>query len=206
MKFVAQRPAAGVFGLEHNLHRLDRDREAGRIMKPTSPLENFGALVAFVIVVALVPLELAGQTTARTAIEPFEPQPAAEKAISVLKSPYCPGLMLEVCSAYASALLRDSLQNMAEEGWSADSLVDWVLLTHGDSLLALPRASGRGLVAWVVPPAAILFGLGMVALFLRAVMARSVAVAGGSENLSEEEEAALKDALRELDVGEEPIF
>ncbi len=175
-------------------------------MKPSSPLENFGALVAFVIVVAMVPLELAGQTTARTAIEPFEPQPAAEKAISVLKSPYCPGLMLEVCSSYSGALLRDSLQTMAEEGWSTDSLVTWVLANHGDSLLALPRASGRGLVAWVVPPAAILFGLGMVALFLRAVMARSVAVAGGSENLSEEEEAALKDALRELDAGEEPIF
>ncbi|MEE8148365.1 MAG: hypothetical protein V3T24_12215, partial [Longimicrobiales bacterium] len=62
------------------------------------------------------------------------------------------------------------------------------------------------LVAWVVPPAAILFGLGMVALFLRAVMARSVAVEGGSESLSEEEEAALRDALRKLDAGEEPIF
>ncbi len=175
-------------------------------MKTTSPLENFGALVTFVMLVALIPLELAGQTTARTAIEAYVPQPEAEKAISVLKSPYCPGLMLEVCSSYTGALLRDSIQTMAEEGWSADSLVAWVLANHGDSLLALPRASGRGLVAWVVPPAAILFGLGMVALFLRAVMARSVAVAGGSGSLSEEEEAALRDALRELDAGEEPIF
>ncbi len=175
-------------------------------MKRSSPLEKSSALIALVILAALVPVGLAGQTTARTAVEAFVPQPAAERAISVLKSPYCPGLMLEVCSAYASALLRDSLQDMAEEGWSADSLVDWVLETHGDSLLALPRASGRGLVAWVVPPAAILFGLGMVTLFLRAVMARRVAVAGESENLSEEEEAALQDALRKLDAAEEPIF
>ena len=175
-------------------------------MKPSSSLEKSGALMTFVISVALVPVGLAGQTTARTAVEAYVPQPAAEEAISVLKSPYCPGLMLEVCSSYTGALLRDSLQTMAEEGWSADSLVAWVLANHGDSLLALPRASGRGLVAWVVPPAAILFGLGMVALFLRAVMARSVAVEGGSESLSEEEEAALRDALRKLHAGEEPIF
>ncbi len=175
-------------------------------MKPSSSLEKSGALMAFVFLVASVPLGLAGQTTARTAIEAYVPQPEAVKAISVLKSPYCPGLMLEVCSSYTGALLRDSLQTMAEEGWSADSLVAWVLANHGDSLLALPPASGRGLVAWVVPPAAILFGLGMVALFLRAVMARSVAVAGGSGSLSEEEEAALRDALRELDAVEEPIF
>lgn len=175
-------------------------------MNPRSPLERFGALYAVVVLTVLVPVGLAAQTTARTATEPFVPQPAAEEAISVLKSPYCPGLMLEVCSSYRGALLRDSLQTMAEEGWSADSLVAWVLATHGDSLLALPRVSGRGLVAWVVPPAAILFGLVVVALFLRAVMARSVAVAGGSEHLSEEEEAALQDALRKLDASEEPIF
>lgn len=175
-------------------------------MKPSRSLEKSGAIMAFVVLAALAPVGLAGQTTARTAIEAYVPQPAAKEAISVLKSPYCPGLMLEVCSSYTGALLRDSLQTMAEEGWSADSLVAWVLANHGDSLLALPRASGRGLVAWVVPPAAILFGLAIVALFLRAVMARSVAVEGGSVSLSEEEEAALQDALRELDAGEEPIF
>ena len=119
-------------------------------MKPSSPVETSGALLAFAILAALAPVGLAGQTTARTATEAYVPQPAAEEAISVLKSPYCPGLMLEVCSSYTGALLRDSLQTMAEEGWSADSLVAWVLANHGDSLLALPRASGRGLVAWVV--------------------------------------------------------
>jgi cytochrome c-type biogenesis protein CcmH/NrfF len=175
-------------------------------MNPSSPVERIDALFAFVILAALVPVGLTAQTTARTATEPFVPQPAAEEAISVLKSPYCPGLMLEVCSSYRGALLRDSLQTMAEEGWSADSLVAWVLANHGDSLLALPRVAGRGLVAWVVPPAAVLFGLGAVALFLRAVMARGVAVEGGSEDLSEEEEAALRDALRKLDADEEPIF
>ena len=175
-------------------------------MRPSSSLETSRALMAFVIFAALVPVGLVGKTTARTAIEAYVPQPAAEKAISVLKSPYCPGLMLEVCSSYGGALLRDSLQTMAEEGWTKDELVEWVLANHGDSLLALPRASGRGLVAWVVPPVAILFGLAMVVLFLRAVMARSVAVEGGSEKLSEEEGAALQDALRELDAAEEPIF
>ncbi len=179
-------------------------------MNSSRSLRQSGAVArtaaALIVLAGLVPAGLAAQTTARTAIEAYEPHPESEKAISVLKSPYCPGLMLEVCTSYGGALLRDSLQTMAEEGWSADSLVTWMLARHGDTLLALPPMSGRGLVAWAGPPAALALGLGLVALFLRAVMARRVAVAGASEELSEQDEAALKEALRELDESEEPVF
>ena len=154
----------------------------------------------------LVPVGLAGQTTARTALEAFEPHPEADNAISVLKSPYCPGFMLEVCTSYTAAVLRDSIHTMANEGWSSDSLVAWVLENHGDTLLALPPMSGRGLIAWVGPPGAIALGFGLVVLFLRTVMSRRVAVEGVSEDLSDEEEAALQDALQKLDAAEEPIF
>ncbi len=179
-------------------------------MNPSRSLRQSGAAArtaaALIVLAGFVPVVLAAQTTARTAIEAYEPHPEAKKAISVLKSPYCPGLMLEVCSSYPGALLRDSLQTMAEEGWSADSLVAWTLARHGDTLLALPPVSGRGLVAWAGPPIAFALGLGLVALFLRAVMARRVAVAGASEELSEQDEAALQEALRELDESEEPVF
>ena len=68
---------------------------------------------------------------------------AAQEAMDQLKSPYCPGLMLEVCPSPGGAALRDSLNMLAEDGWSSDQLVDWVLANHGNEWLALPRAEGR---------------------------------------------------------------
>ena len=60
--------------------------------------------------------------------------------------------MLQVCSSYSGAALRDSIQAMAREGWTTEELVDWVLANHGEEYLAYPEASGTGLLAWLVPP------------------------------------------------------
>lgn len=137
---------------------------------------------------------------------PVEPHPVADEAIGRLKSPYCPGLMLEVCTSYQGALLRDSLQAMAREVGSTDDLVNWVLSRHGEEYLAYPRASGRGLLAWLVPPGALLLGFGVVIVALRYMRdpTRDGAVPEGE--LSAEDETRLRDALREMDAAEEPIF
>ena len=133
--------------------------------------------------------------------------PEAKEAIESLKSPYCPGLMLEVCTSSQGAALRDSLQTMAEEGGTADELISWVLGNHGEVYLALPRAEGRGLLAWVIPPAVFILGLLLVIGTLR-VMKRA---AGPEEerkaaDLSSEEEVRLESALKQLEEEEEPVF
>ena len=89
---------------------------------------------------------------------PFQPHPEGAEAISRLYSPYCPGFMLEVCTAQQSALLRDSIHALAYEGWASDELVDWMLANHGEEYLAEPEGQGRGLLAWIFPPAALLAG------------------------------------------------
>ena len=137
---------------------------------------------------------------------PAEPHPIADEAIARLKSPYCPGLMLEVCTSYQGALLRDSLQTMAREGGSVNDLVDWVLSRHGEEYLAYPRASGRGLIAWIVPPGALLLGVVIVIVALRYMRDPSRDGAEPERELSEEEEVTLRKALREMDAAEEPIF
>ena len=137
---------------------------------------------------------------------PVEPHPVADEAISRLKSPYCPGLMLEVCTSYQGSLLRDSLQAMAREGSTTDELVDWVLGRHGEEYLAYPRASGRGLLAWLVPPGALLLGMLAVIVALRYMRDSNPVPEVVNSALSPEEEERLKDALREMDAAEEPIF
>ncbi|MFO8175522.1 MAG: hypothetical protein R6T96_14640, partial [Longimicrobiales bacterium] len=68
--------------------------------------------------------------------EPVQPHPDGEAAIDRLRSPYCPGMMLETCPSPQAKLLRDSLQMLAWEGASTDSLVDWMLANHGDEYRA----------------------------------------------------------------------
>jgi cytochrome c-type biogenesis protein CcmH len=132
--------------------------------------------------------------------------PEATKAISRLKSPYCPGFMLEVCSSSGGAALRDSIEALAEDGWSGDSIIDWVLANHGDTLLALPPAQGKGLLAWIVPPLAVAAGLSLVVVALRRMRREQPAVELGDE-LTPDQKRELESAMKELEEEEEaPLF
>jgi cytochrome c-type biogenesis protein CcmH len=114
--------------------------------------------------------------------------------------------MLEVCTSYTGALLRDSIQAFAREGWTTDELVDWVLARHGEEYLAYPRASGTGLVAWLVPPAAIILGIIVVVVALRYMRRSAPPEETVTTELSSEEEDRLREALKEMDSAEEPVF
>jgi cytochrome c-type biogenesis protein CcmH len=130
--------------------------------------------------------------------------PEAEKAISELRSPYCPELMLSVCSSTGGAALRDSLEQMAEAGVKADSLVQWVLGRYGPQWLVVPPADARGIVIWVMPFLAVAAGVGVTIFALRRFR-RSTPLVVGHE-VSAEEDARLTAALREIESEEEPLF
>ena len=135
---------------------------------------------------------------------PYQRHPEAAKAIDQLKSPYCPGLMLEVCPSPGGAALRDSLETLAEEGWAADRIVEWVLARHGEEWRALPKREGKAIVAWVVPPLAVLIGVLLVVVSLRQMRRNRPAPA--SAEITPEEEAKLREALRDLEAEEEAPF
>jgi len=137
---------------------------------------------------------------------PVEPHPAADEAIARLKSPYCPGQMLEVCTSYTGALLRDSMQTMAREGSTTEEIVDWMLANHGEDYLAYPRASGTGLLAWLVPPASIFLGMLGVVAALRYMRKGAPPENTESTELSSDEEERLREAMKEMDSAEEPVF
>lgn len=138
--------------------------------------------------------------------EPFRPHPEATRAISELKSPFCPGRMLSNCpSPYAEAL-RDSIQVLASAGWSSERLVDWVLDEHGQEWRARPEATGTGLFAWLMPPLVLLAGL---ALVLALVIRRRGVPAQFSipvTPLGEREREVLDVAIREMEAQEEEWF
>jgi cytochrome c-type biogenesis protein CcmH/NrfF len=175
---------------------------------------GFGFMRSTLVIVLLMLATAGSQLSAQAANQlppaedgPMKVHPEAQSAIDQLKSPYCPGLMLEVCPSPGGAALRDSLQNLAVEGWSADEIVEWVIGNHGEQWRALPRRSGASLVlAWIVPPVGVLVGFLLVIVALRRMRAGQGPRPAVTGEVSGEEEARLRAAMRELDAEEEATF
>lgn len=147
----------------------------------------------------------------------FRPHPEGERAISQLYSPFCPGFMLSQCPASESLALRDSIQAMAHAGWSSDELVDWMLGNHGEEYRAVPQGFGQGLLAWVLPPLALLLGAVGVFFALRRLLPspEEEGEAAGSDPqdpegpvrpVTDADERKLKEAIREIELAEDPSF
>jgi len=167
----------------------------------------FPSLVVALVALALAAAPASAQKPPATG-EAMSVHPEAKTAIDRIKSPYCPGMMLEVCTSSGGAMLRDSIQRMAEAGLSADSIVELIVAEYGEEWRALPKRAGLGLWAWVIPPTALLAGLLAVAVVLarRRRMAREASPAASAPPVAPEDEARLKAALKQLDEEEEPVF
>jgi cytochrome c-type biogenesis protein CcmH/NrfF len=134
----------------------------------------------------------------------YRPQPesdAARRAIGQLRSPYCPGLMLEVCPSANAEMLRDSIRMLANQGTPPDEIVEWMIANHGEEWRAAPKRSGLGLWAWILPPLVLLLGAGVVGHRIR--LLRRGAVTGDASPLSPEEQAELDGQLAAALTAEE---
>lgn len=123
----------------------------------------------------------------------------AQQAIDQLRSPYCPGLMLDVCPSPQAALLRDSIRDLAANGEPVDEIVEWMIGRHGEEWRALPKRSGPGLWAWLLPPALLIGGALAIAYRLRVARASEPPAPTPQSALSEKERTELGVALQDWD-------
>src|SRR5690606_39906361 len=109
------------------------------------------------------------------------------------------GFMLKVCTSSQAAGLRDSIYDLAAEGMTSDELVEWMVARHGEEWRAVPRTSGAGLWAWIVPPLAFLLGIGAIVWWMRAHRTpEDATLAAASPNdLSDSDREVLSAALRD---------
>lgn len=129
--------------------------------------------------------------------------PEARRAISELRSPYCPGLMLEVCPSPDAAVLRDSIDSLARTGLEADSIVELMIARYGEEWRAVPRREGAGWWAWLMPAGVLLVGALLVA-FVLSRRRHDAVPAGPSEPTRPEDEEKLRQAMSDLDESEHP--
>lgn len=129
----------------------------------------------------------------------------ARRAIGQLRSPYCPGLMLEVCPSTPAEMLRDSLRMLAAEGRSAEQIVEWMIANHGEEWRAVPKRQGLGLWAWLAPPLVLLLGLAVVGVRLGVLRGKATEGQNASAGtpLSDAEQRELEAALHDWSAEEE---
>jgi len=162
--------------------------------------------LASLFALAVAHASLAAQRPPPTG-EPLQVDPEAKAAIDRIRSPYCPGMMLEVCTSAGGAMLRDSIQRMAESGLKADSIVELIIAEYGEEWRAEPLRSGAGLWAWMLPPAVLALGLGAVGVVLaRRRRLQAPDRAEPPPEVSADDEQRLREALKVLDEEEEPVF
>ena len=166
------------------------------------------SLAAALVALSLTAAPASAQKPPATG-ETMTVHPEAKAAIDRIESPYCPGMMLEVCTSAGGAMLRDSIERMAEAGLSADSIVELVIAEYGEEWRALPKRAGLGLWAWVIPPVVLVGGLMVVAVVLgrrRRMAGEAPQAEPAAPEATPADEARLKAALKELDEEEEPVF
>lgn len=152
---------------------------------------------ARVLLAAVMLLFLAVPLVAQPTQRAQEGRAEAEAAIAQLRSPYCPGRMLENCTSSLAGALRDSIYDLAAQGAGTGELVEWMLANHGEEYRGVPQGRGAGLWAWIVPPAAVLAAIGLLFVWFRSNRSSSrAAVSPLSSNLSDADRTELADALR----------
>ncbi len=103
-------------------------------------------------------------------VEAQKPTPSDNDVNAVARELYCPvceNIPLEVCPTQACAQWRDLIREKLAAGWNKQQIKDYFALQYGDRVLAEPPTRGLNWIVYVLPPALILLGGGVVYSVLR---------------------------------------
>ena len=143
------------------------------------------AALAFALSVALAPAVRAQTYEAL----PPELEERARGIYAGVMCPQCAGQTLDQSSAPIAEAMKSVVRTQLLAGATDDAIIAALVESYGEGVLASPPTRGFSLLAWLVPPLAILIGATAVAAALRNRRARvpdagpgAAAVAGSAED------------------------
>jgi cytochrome c-type biogenesis protein CcmH/NrfF len=153
-----------------------------------------------VLAVAAAALRAAAPVSAQGRADAEQVARAAE---SELRSPVTPFHTLDMCPSPEAVALRDTVMMEALAGRTVSQIVEGVIARRGEQLRILPKESGVGLWAWILPPSILVLGAGVVALRLAQLKrGRREIVPVAPATMSDDERARVELALRQFERGE----
>jgi cytochrome c-type biogenesis protein CcmH len=126
------------------------------------------------------------------------PEDVANSVAHEVMSPYCPGVTLHDCPSSSAQDLRAEIVAWAEDGMTKGEIVDRLEDEFGPSIRAVPEAEGAGLLAWLLPAAAVIAGTVAAALLARRWTRRAPAAVAPAPPAPAEASARLRAELDRL--------
>jgi cytochrome c-type biogenesis protein CcmH len=99
-----------------------------------------------------------------------ERTPSDDEVNAIAKQLYCPvceNVPLDVCPTQACEQWRATIREKLALGWSEDQIKTFFVDQYGDRVLATPPARGLNWIVYVLPPLAIVIGLGVLTMVVR---------------------------------------
>ena len=152
-------------------------------IRPLDQLASRLGLLLFLVLLAALTITCAGQ----------EPT-LEERAYALdrqLMCPVCDGQTVDQSNAQVSLDMKEVIREKLRAGESEDEILAYFSARYGDSVLASPPTSGFSIVVWIVPPAALLIGIALLAIVMRRMKKR-----GAGEDATD---AGLDDYLAQVD-------
>ncbi len=112
-----------------------------------------------------------------------EQQEMASEIEYLLRCPVCEGQAVAESNAEVAQQIKEKVREMIAEGKSKDEILGYYVDRYGDWIISKPPARGAGLVAWLLPVAVVVIGLGvLIGVFRRGkgTVAGGSSVVGGS--------------------------
>ena len=120
-----------------------------------------------------------------------DPADVAAKVSSEIMSPYCEGVTLHDCASGAAVQMRQRIENWARLGWSEERILERIEAEWGEGIRAAPKTEGLGLLAWLLPLAALGAGALIAGLLARRWRSRPDPAETATRELSASERARL---------------
>ena len=172
---------------------------AGRSCRSIIPLSGFFACLCAGLFILMVAVSSSVGESAS------DPEAVYTELVNSIMSPVCPGKILQACPSAEGAQLRQLVRRKAFEGETKEQIIRYFVEVYGPEVMPTPPAEGFFLTAWGLPFAAILAGIGVVMVLVRAWTAHPMRItpppssAGERSSLIDSNDALEKRLKRELE-------
>lgn len=106
---------------------------------------------------------------------PSELEERAQGIYSGVMCPQCAGQTIDESNAPIAEAMRTAIKAQLRNGATDDAIMDSLVQSYGEGILASPPTRGFSLLAWLIPPLALLLGAAAVGIAIRNMRSRSVA-------------------------------
>lgn len=123
-----------------------------------------------------------------------------DEVSALLRCPVCQGLAVADSKAEMAVNMKNQVHELLARGYTEDQILSYFEQSYGQFVLLRPKFEGVNRLVWLLPIAAMLFGVGVLVLKMRNLSRRPVAEAAAAPAVETVEDPYLA-RVRDL-VGE----